>query len=174
MKPKPGNAFIPAGKAPGQRTGRTGLVHRRQRLEPKARGNSNSLPRRPGRPMMPPTTLPSGTSLKGGRVKQLASRAPRLAERGYGRWFRLRAIQAWDRLRGLKQAPTRSHNGKALSGKFETARSDQRQTLLGFLEGFHQNGLILGTGHNIQFGISAVAMKRAVAQFHITGPSTRP
>ena len=29
-------------------------------------------------------------------------------------------------------------------------------------------------GHNIQFGISAVAMKRAVAQFHITGPEHPP
>ena len=65
-------------------------------------------------------------------------------------------------------------NGKALSGKFRGARSGQRQALLGFQEGFHQNGLILGTGHNIQFGISAVATKRAVAQFHITGPEHPP
>lgn len=72
--------------------------------------------------------------------------------------------QAWDP-EGFSGETGRTHsfaNGKRLSGKFRDARSGQRQTLLGFLEGFPSNGLHLD-GPHIQFGISAVVPKRAVA-----------
>lgn len=114
--------------------------------------------------------------LKGGRLSssQATMRRPSGAElEGADDGFRLPGNEFRHRISGeAKQAATHSFIMRRYS---EDARSASSKPYSAFWRNFHQNGLILRTGHNIQFGISAVAMKRAVAHnSHITSPGTRP
>lgn len=86
MEPKPGNAFIPAGKAPGQRTGRTSLVHRRQRIRAECKRQQQQLAAASRTADDAAHNLAErNRPLKSGRVEQLASHnAPPLDLRSEG------------------------------------------------------------------------------------------
>ena len=126
MEPKPGNAFIPAGKAPGQRTGRTSLVHRRQRIRAECKRQQQQLAAASRTADDAAHNLAErNRPRKSGRVEQLASHnAPPLDLRseGAGDGFdfgQFRHGISWD-LRGLKQAAsTRSPMEKPCQGNSE-------------------------------------------------------
>ncbi len=92
------------------------------------------------RPMTPPTNLCRAESFpsKVKRVEQLAKpqcAAPRLAEARVRGWFRLRAIQAWDLLRGPENRPhsTRSPTKKPCQENSEAHGPARAKPYIGFL-----------------------------------------